>query len=67
VNGPEEITITEASTHVRGEVDAAFEWLTRSYDQRDAGTALMKSELFLRSLHGDPRWETLLRKIGLAD
>lgn len=49
----------------RSEVDAAFEWLERSYDQRDSGLALMKAEPFFEPLHADPRWTRLLRKIGL--
>ncbi|MEE8367683.1 MAG: hypothetical protein V3S30_05150 [Thermoanaerobaculia bacterium] len=30
-----------------GEVDSAFEWLERAYDQRDAGLSEMKGEPFL--------------------
>jgi serine/threonine protein kinase/tetratricopeptide (TPR) repeat protein len=52
---------------VRGESDAAFEWLDRAYSQRDSGLAIMKPEPVLRSLHADPRWEAFLRKMGLAD
>jgi hypothetical protein len=50
----------------RGEADAAFEWLERAYAQRDTGLTLIKSRLRLRSLHSDPRWESFLKKIGLA-
>ena len=49
----------------RGEADAAFEWLERAYAQRDGGLTLIKSRLRLRSLHGDPRWGPLLKKVGL--
>ncbi len=51
----------------RGEVDRAFEWLGRAYEQRDGGLAVMKRDPRLRSLHGDPRWAPFLRKMGLAD
>jgi adenylate cyclase len=51
----------------RGEVDLAFEWLDRAYAQRDSGLSRMKVERTLRSLHADPRWGALLRKVGLAD
>jgi len=50
---------------VRGEVDAAFEWLGRAYETRDAGVALAKVTSSLRGLHGDPRWAAFLRRIGL--
>ena len=49
----------------RGEADAAFEWLDRAYAQRDGGLAEMKPSPRLRSLHGDPRWDAFLRKVGL--
>ena len=51
----------------RGEVDLAFAWLERACAQRDAGLAGMKQARTLRALHSDPRWETFLRMMGLAD
>jgi TolB-like protein len=51
----------------RGDVDCAFEWLERAYDQRDGGLSEMKHQSCLRSLHADPRWDAFLRKMGLAD
>jgi len=51
----------------RGEVDLAFAWLERAYDQRDGGLSQMKPDPLLRSLHADPRWFPFLRKMGLAD
>jgi len=52
---------------VRGEVDAAFEWLERAYEQRDGGLVDMKVSPHLRSLHSDPRWGAFLKKMRLAD
>jgi TolB-like protein len=52
---------------VRGDVDAAFEWLERARMQKDAGVAWIKSDPFLRSLHSDSRWEALVRKAGFVD
>jgi serine/threonine-protein kinase len=49
----------------RGETDAAFAWLDRSLEIRDAGVALSRVSPHLRTLHGDPRWTAFLRKIGL--
>ncbi len=51
---------------MRGESDLAFEWLERARAQRDPGIVLTKVDLFLRSLHADPRWSPFLRKVGLA-
>lgn len=52
---------------IRGETDAAFEWLERSYEQRDAGLAAIKCEPTLVPLHGDRRWRSLLERLRLAD
>jgi len=49
----------------RNEVDKAFEWLERSYEQRDPGTIYCASDLLLRPLRGDPRWRPFLRRLGL--
>jgi TolB-like protein/Flp pilus assembly protein TadD len=51
----------------RNELELAFQWLERAYDQRDPGLAGMKCDQLLRSLHGDPQWDAFLRKMGLAD
>ena len=51
----------------RGEINAAFEWLDRAYEQRDAGIIGLKVSPRVRSLHGDPRWEAFLKKVGLSD
>ena len=50
---------------VRGEADAAFEWLERAYAERDTGTGLTCVVSILRGLHADPRWRPFVRKIGL--
>lgn len=50
---------------LRGEVDAAFEWLDRAYEKRDTGLAHVKTNPRLRSLHRDKRWERLLGRMGL--
>jgi tetratricopeptide (TPR) repeat protein len=50
----------------RGEKDRAFEWLERSYVQRDPGLSHTLTDPFFKSLHGDPRWLPFLRKMRLA-
>ncbi len=49
----------------RGEIDHAFDWLDRAYDNRDAGLASMLVEPLLVNLHDDPRWLPFLDKMGL--
>jgi TolB-like protein/two-component SAPR family response regulator len=50
-----------------GNVDQAFEWLERAYKQRNAGLSQIKLQPLLRNLHGDPRWQPFLKKMGFAD
>jgi TolB-like protein/class 3 adenylate cyclase/Tfp pilus assembly protein PilF len=57
--------IAEAYVY-RNEVDKAFEWLERAYAQRDPGVMYSASDVFLRPLQGDPRWQPFLRKLGLT-
>jgi len=49
---------------VRGEIDLAFEWLDKAYDNRDTGLPFMLGPLF-DNLHDDPRWPAFLDKMGL--
>jgi Flp pilus assembly protein TadD len=50
----------------RNEVDKAFEWLDRAHAQRDPGVMYSATDIFLRPLHGDPRWQPFLQRMGLA-
>ena len=50
-----------------GEKDQAFEWLERSYKQRDAGLSFFRNDVLLKSLHSDPRFNALLRKLKLPE
>jgi adenylate cyclase len=51
----------------RNDRDKAFEWLERARRQRDAGISGLRPDVLLKSLHDDPRWDALLRTLGLAD
>lgn len=51
----------------RNEVELAFQWLEKAYERRDSGLTELKVSPLLRSLHADPRWATLMRKIGMAN
>lgn len=50
----------------RGESDAAFDWLQRSYDTRDAGTLGILIDPLLHRLRDDPRYLAMLGKMGLS-
>jgi TolB-like protein/DNA-binding winged helix-turn-helix (wHTH) protein len=45
--------------------DKAFEWLDRAYAQRDGGLIAAKVDPLLKSLHSDPRFAALLKKLNL--
>jgi len=49
----------------RGEVDKAFEWLQISLDNRDTGLQSLLVDPFMRKLRSDPRYRTMLVKVGL--
>ena len=51
----------------RGEKDHAFEWLDRAYDQHDTGMPRLRYDPTLASLHGDPRFAALVKKMGFAE
>jgi len=55
-----------AAVHAwRNETEEAFTWLKRAIDE-DQSVFGIRTELFLRSLHADARWEELLERVGLA-
>jgi len=49
----------------RNQSDKAFEWMDRAYAQRDSGLITTKVNPFLKSLHSDPRFAALLKKLNL--
>ena len=49
----------------RNQTDEAFEWLDRAYAQRDPSMMSTKVEPLLKSLHNDPRFIVLLKKLKL--
>jgi len=48
-----------------GEKDQAFACLQKAYEQRDYGLVLMKVNPLLDPLRSDPRFQDLLRHVGL--
>jgi serine/threonine-protein kinase len=51
---------------LRGDRDAAFEWIDRAIRTRDAGAVLLPTEVSFRPLYGDPRWKGVLERLGFA-
>jgi len=50
----------------RKDLDAAFKWLDRAYRTHDLAMIFLKIHPQLRNLHGDPRYQALLREMNLA-
>jgi hypothetical protein len=50
---------------VLGRLDDAFRLLAHAADQRDERLALVVQDPWLASLHSDPRFGALLRRMGL--
>jgi len=50
---------------MRGDVDAAFAWLDRAYQQHDAYMVDLLVDPLLAGLHEDPRWGEMLDKMNL--
>jgi len=51
----------------RDEKDDAFQWLDKSMEIRDSGTASVLADPALRGLRADPRWPAFLEKLGLME
>ncbi len=65
-NGRDNLAYQIAEVYaVRGEKDKAFEWLQISFDNHDTGTLSLLVDPLLRGLRDDPRYKTLLAKLGL--
>ncbi len=47
-----------------GEIDAAFEWLERAYEERSTSLVFLGSNPFYDPLRSDPRFDDLLRRIN---
>jgi tetratricopeptide (TPR) repeat protein len=66
VNGRDQLAYQIAQVYaVRGEKDKALEWLQIAFDTRDSGTLGLLVDPFLRDLHSDPRYQSLLAKLDL--
>lgn len=51
-----------------GNLDKAFEWLDKAYDERDGqDITLLKYDFSFRNLHQDPRYVAFQRRMGLPE
>ena len=50
----------------RGEIDKAFDWMDRAYQQRDRGLLVVKSDWLIKNLRQDPPYTELLKKMHLS-
>src|SRR5437762_1378340 len=65
-NGRDQLAYQIAQVYaVRGEKDKTFEWLQISFDTHDTGTLGLLIDPLLRDLRDDPRYKSLLAKLGL--
>jgi tetratricopeptide (TPR) repeat protein len=65
-NGRDQLAFQIAEVYaVRGEKDKAFEWLQISLDTHDTGTLGLLIDPLLHDLSTDPRYKSLLTKLGL--
>lgn len=54
--------------HARlGEKEAAFEWLEKAFQQRESYLVYFKTHPWHNSLHGDPRFDALVKRLGIPD
>lgn len=47
-----------------GNKNKALDWLEKAYEQKDTALYQIKTWSFWNSLHSDPRWSVLMRKMG---
>jgi eukaryotic-like serine/threonine-protein kinase len=61
-------TLELASAYARvGDKEKSLEWLQKAYEERNGNITLVNSYPDYKSLRGDPRFSTLLKRIGLPD
>jgi tetratricopeptide (TPR) repeat protein len=49
----------------RGDIDGAFAWLERAYEQHDGGLSNIKTDVMLAPVRTDPRYAAMLKKMDL--
>ena len=46
--------------------DKAFAWLEKAFEDRSVFLVFLKLEPLMESLHSDPRWSALERRVGIS-
>ena len=46
------------------ELDSAFDWIDKAYQQRDGWMATILNEPLFANLHDDPRWDDVLERMN---
>jgi tetratricopeptide (TPR) repeat protein len=49
-----------------GDADSAVMWLEKAYQKRESQIPFIQSDERLNSLHSDPRYQSLVRRLGLS-
>jgi TolB-like protein/DNA-binding winged helix-turn-helix (wHTH) protein len=63
-NYVEPVLVAEACVRI-GDKECAFEWLEKGFEERDDLMINLKVEPVLDSLHSDPRFQDLVRRVGI--
>jgi len=50
-----------------GQIDTAFEWLNKAYEERQGELYWLKQEPTMEPLRDDPRYLVLMDKIGFPE
>ena len=50
-----------------GEIDLAFQWLEKAYEDREVEMWWLKVVPLFEPLHDDPRWQEMLDKVGFPE
>ena len=62
------LSVFIAAVHARlGQRDAAFDWLERAFQDRAGFLANLRYYPLFDGLHGDPRFDALVKRIGIPD
>jgi tetratricopeptide (TPR) repeat protein len=51
----------------RGELDQAFAWIERAYEQKDVDLSVFKGDPISSKIWSDPRYKAFLRKMNLPE
>ena len=63
-NYVEPVLVAEACARI-GDKECAFKWLEKGFEERDDLMINLKVEPVLESLHADPRFQDLVRRVGI--